>query len=300
VLGNLSLNLAYEKEKQYLLELSLQNQAVKNFILSVRHSSSRLLYAENQYNNLSNSAFSLAYSNKLFNLTADYSFHKDLLLEQSQGNPQVRLNINPFRLYNGLLQLNFTSSFIINQLTNRGVRNDLSKANMGLALQSEKIQLARGQELSFSLAAEQLLDKDPKNNFTSLGCIFKGSQSLWDLADFNFLFNYQTRRKTENWFIQGTTSQGWSAILKLKEKPNMIQGWVSLSYDSKTGRFTSGLLDCSVAIIKNWYVQTQMNYDFIFKNFSYDLYLIRRAGRIMIRGSYRSLSKQFLLEVLPN
>jgi hypothetical protein len=298
--GNLSLNLAYEKEKQYIMEFSLQNQAVRNFVLSARHSRSRLLYAQNQYNDLSNSAFSLSYSNKLFNLAADYTFHSDLLLEQSQGSPQIRLNVNPFRLYDGLLQVNFSSSFVMNQLSNKGVRDDLSKANMGLSLQSEKIQLGRGPEMSFSLAAEQLLDKDPKNNFTSLGWIFKSSQRLWDFADFNFLFNYQTRRRSENWFIQGTTSQGWSAVLRLKEKEDGIQGWVSLSFDTKTGRFTSGLVDCSVAIIKNWYVQTQMNYDFIFKNFSYDLYLIRRAGRIMIRGSYRSLSRQFLLEVLPN
>jgi hypothetical protein len=300
MLGNVSLSLAYEMEKQYLFEISLQNQAVKNFVISAQHSRSRLMYNQDQYNSLSNSAFSLSYSNKLFNMVADYSFHKDLLLDQSQGNPQFRLNVSPFRLYNGLLQVNFTSSFMINQLNNRGVRDDFSKANMGLALQSEKIQLGRGPEMSFSLAAEQLLDEDPGNNFTSLGYIFKCSQSLTDFADFNFLFNYQTRRKTGKWFIQGTTSQDWSAVLKLKEKANRVQGWVSLSYDTKTGRFTSGLLDCSVAIIKNWHLQTQMNYDFIFKNFSYDLYLIRRAGRIMIRGSYRSLSRQFLLEVLPN
>jgi hypothetical protein len=300
VLGNVSLNLAYELEKQYLLEISLQNQALKNFVISAQHSSSRLRYNQDQYNRLSSSAFSLTYTNKLFNLVADYSFHKDLLLDQSQGNPQFRLNVSPFRLYNGLLQVNFFSSFMINQMNNRGVRNDFSKANMGLSLQSEKIKLGSGPEMSFSLAAEQLLDEDPGNNFTSLGYIFKCSQSLTDFADFNFLFNYQTRRKTEKWLIQGTTSQDWSAVLKLKQKADRVQGWVSLSYDTKTGRFTSGLLDCSVAIIKNWQLQTQLNYDFIFKNFSYDLYLIRRAGRIMIRGSYRSLSKQFLLEVLPN
>ncbi|MEI6613441.1 MAG: hypothetical protein WCL37_00960 [Chrysiogenales bacterium] len=298
--GNISLNFAYEKEKQYLLEISLQNQAIKNFFLSAQHSRSRLLYNQNQYNSLSSSAFSLSYSNTLFNLVADYSFHKDLLLDQSQGNPQFRLNVSPFRLYNGLLQVNFFSSFTVNQLNNKGVRDDFSKANMRIALQSDKIQLGQGPEMSFSLAAEQLLDEDPENNFTSLGYIFKCSQNLTDFADFNFLFNYQTRRKTEQWLIQGTTSQDWSAVLKLKEKANRLQGWISLSYDTKTGRFTSGLLDCSVAIIKNWHLQTQMNYDFIFKNFSYDLYLIRRAGRIMIRGSYRSLSKQFLLEVLPN
>jgi hypothetical protein len=299
-LGDVSVNLSYEKEKQYLAEISLQNQAVKNFVLSVQHSRSRLLYDENRYNRLSNSAFSLSYSNRLFNLAADYSFHKDLLLNQSQGTPQFRLNMNPFHLYNGLLQVNFFSSFLINQLNLGGRRENFSKANMGLALQSEKIQLGGGPEMSFAMAAEQLLDKDPLNNFTSLGYIFNCSQSLTDFADFSFLFNYQTRRHTEKWFIQGTTSQDWAAVLKLKERGNRVQGWISLSYDTKTGHFTSGIVDCSVAIIKNWSWQTQMNYDFLFKNFSYDFYLIRRAGRIMFRASYRSLSKQFLLEVLPN
>jgi hypothetical protein len=300
VLGNVSLNLSYEKEKQYLMEISLQNQTVKNFVLSVRHSRSRLLFNQNQYNLLNSSAFSLSYTNKLFNLVTDYSFHKDLLLNQSQANPQFKLNVIPFQLYNGLLKLNFFSSFMINQLNNKGVHDNFSKANMGLALQSEKIQLGRGPEMSFSLAAEQLLDEEPENNFTSLGYIFKCNQNLTDFVDFNFLFNYQTRRKTEKWFIKGTTSQDWSAVLKLKENKNRVQGWVSLSYDTKTGHFTSSVVDCSVAIIKNWYLQTQMNYDFIFKNFSYDLYLIRHAGRIMFRASYRSLSKQFFLEVLPN
>ena len=298
--GNISLNLSYEKEKQYLAEISLQNQAVKNFVLSVQHSRSRLLYDQNQYNRLNSSAFSLSYSNRLFNLAADYSFHKDLLLNQSQSNPQFRLNMSPFHLYHGLLQVNFFSSFLINQLNLGGQRENFSKANMRLALQSEKIQLGRGPEMSFSLAAEQFLDKDPLNNFTSLGYIFNCSQNLTDFIDFSFLFNYQTRRHTEKWFIQGTTSQDWAAVLKLKEKGNRVQGWISLSYDTKTGHFTSGFVDCSVAIIKNWYWQTQMNYDFLFKNFSYDFYLIRRAGRIMFRASYRSLSKQFLLEVLPN
>jgi hypothetical protein len=37
----------------------------------------------------------------------------------------------------------------------------------------------------------------------------------------------------------------------------------------------------------------------LFRNFSYDLYLIRHAGRIMLRASYRSLSKRILLEILP-
>ena len=81
-------------------------------------------------------------------------------------------------------------------------------------------------------------------------------------AELDFLYNYHTRRQTEAWLIQGSTSQDWTAVLRLKESPRRVQGWVSLSYDTKTGNFTSGYLDCIVILIKNWQLQTQMNYDF--------------------------------------
>ena len=299
VLGNLALNLSYEKEKQYVAEISLQNQAVKNFNLILQHSRSRLRYGQDATNRLLSSSFSLVYTNRLFNMAADYSFHKDLLQNQSQGTPRFTLNVSPFRLYHNLLQVNLVSSFMVNQLELAGMRDSQSKANLGLSLQSERIQLGRGPAFTMSLAAEQLLEQDRLNDFTSLGCVFKCSQSLGDFADLDFLYNYHTRRQTEKWFIRGSTSQDWSAVLKLKEGQQRVKGWVSLSYDTKTGNFTSGYLDCIVTLVKNWEFQTQMNYDFLFKNFNYDFYLIRRAGRIMVRASYRSLSRQFLLEILP-
>ncbi len=299
VLGNLALNLSYEKEKQYVAEVSLQNQVLKNINFSLQHSRSRLLYAADAYNRLLSSSFSLAYTHRLFNLAADYSFHKDLLLNQSQGTPRFTLNVSPIRLYHNLLQVNLNSTFMVSQLNLAGKRDNQSRANLALSLQSEKIQLGRGPVFDFSLAAEQLLDEDPLNKFTSLGYVFKCSQNIGGFAGLDFLYNYHTRRRTEKWLIQGSSSQDWSAIMRLKESPRRVNGWVSLSYDTKTGNFTSSYLDCIVTLVKNWEFQTQMNYDFLFKQFHYDFYLIRRAGRIMVRASYRSLSRQFMLEVLP-
>jgi len=299
VLGDMTLNLSYEKEKQYVAEVSLHNQALKNINISLQHARSRLLYSPDSYNRLLSSSFSLAYTNRLFNMAADYSFHKDLLQNQSQGNPRFMLNVSPFRLYHGLLQVNLNSSFMVNQLELAGKRDSQSKANLALSLQSEKIQLGNGPAFTFSLAAEQLLDEDRLNENTSLGYVLKCSQSIAAFADLDFFYNYHTRRLTEKWFIQGSTSQDWSAVLRLKEGPKRVKGWVSISYDTKTGNFTSGYLDCAIDLVKNWQFQTQMNYDFLFNNFHYDFYLIRHAGRIMVRASYRSLSRQFLLEVLP-
>ncbi|MBN2347056.1 MAG: hypothetical protein JXO51_11780 [Candidatus Aminicenantes bacterium] len=299
VLGQLQLSMGVERRSQYQAEISLQNQAVKNVTLSLRHSLSRLLFDEQSTNRLRTSGFSLAYSHRLFQMAADYSFHKDLLHEQSQGTPRFTLAATPFRLYHGLLLVNFTSSFTINRLNLAGQLDEQRQANLALSLQSETVRLGGGPGFSVALAAEQLLERQRPDQFTSLGGIFKCSQAVGTFADLDFLYNYHTRRRTEAWFVQGSTSQDWSAVLRLKEGSQRLKGWVSVSYDSKAGNFTSGFLDVAVSLVKNWQVQTQMNYDFLFRNFNYDLYLIRLAGRIMVRASYRSLSRKFLLEILP-
>ncbi len=298
-LGTVALNLGYEKKKQYQGDFSLRNQTVKNLQVSLQHSFSRLLFGDGTYNRQSQSNVSLSYTQRLFQMAADYSFHRDLLQDQSQGTPRFTLNAMPFRLYNGLLQVNFASSFLVNRLTLGGKRDDQKRANLMFNLQSEPLRLGDRSTLTMALSAEQLLDQERTNQFTSLGCILKCTQSLARFADLDFLYNFNSRRRTEAWLIQGTTSQDWSAVLRLKDKGQRVQGWASLSYDTKAGRFTNSYLDCAVSLIKNWQCQTQMNYDFMFKNFNYELYLIRHAGRIMLRVSYRSLSKQILLEILP-
>ena len=300
VLGSAALNLGYEKDDQYQAEVSLQNKAVKNFTLSLQHSRSRLLLdQDDRANRLTGTKLSLAYSHRLFNMTADYRFHKDMLQELSVGTPRFTLNATPLRLYHGLLKLDFSSQFLVNQMNLAGRREEQRRANLALSLQSETVRLGPGPAFNFSLAAEQLLDQERLNRFTSLGGFLKCSQGIAAFADLDLLYNFNTRRQTEAWLIQGSTSQDWSAVLRLKEGSQRLKGWVSVSYDTKAGNFTSGYLDCAVSLFKNWQLQTQMNYDFMFKNFNYDLYLIRYAGRIMFRASYRSLSRKFFVEILP-
>jgi hypothetical protein len=172
------------------------------------------------------------------------------------------------------------------------------RANIGLDISSEKLQLTRGFDLNYSFRLEQMIDKDNMNDFTTAGVIIRARQNLFDLAKLELLYNYQTRRKSENWFIQGTTAQNISAILK-SQKKGITEIWASLSYNSKTARLTSGYLNFKIDLIKNWLFQTLMNYDFRFRNFHYDFYLIRKAGRITLRLTYRSLSRQILFELLP-
>jgi hypothetical protein len=298
-LGSLSLDFGYEKERQYRGALSLRNQALKNVSFSLRHSFSYLLFDGNTYNRQGESAFSLTYSHRLFEMAADYSFHRDLLREQSQGMPRFTLKAMPFRLYDGLLRLDLAANFMVNRLTVAGRRDNQSLADMVLNLQSEPIRLGPGPAVSVALSAEQLLEEEWLNRFTSMGCVLRCTQNIASFADLDFMYNYNTRRRTETWLIQGSSSQDWSAVLRPQDISERFKGWISLSYDSKNGHFTNSYLDCTLSLFKNWQVQTQMNYDFIFRNLNYDLYLIRHAGRIMFRASYRSLSRKFLVEILP-
>ena len=298
-LGEVALDLGGEKEGQYQGSVSLRNQALKNVSVSLQHSFSRLLFNEDLFNRRRESSVSLAYTHRLFQLGADYSFHRDLLQDQSQGTPRFTLKLTPFRLYGGLLRADFISSFLVNRLTLAGRRDQQSRANLTFHLQSEALELGPGSTLTVALAAEQLLERLPQDRYTSLGCVLTCRQRLGSFADLELLYNFNSRRRTESWLIQGTTSQDWSALLRLRDNGQRVKGWASLSYDTKTGRFTSGYLDAAVSLVKNWTFQTQMHYDFLFRNFSYDLYLIRDAGRLQLRASYRSLSRRVLIELLP-
>jgi hypothetical protein len=58
--------------------------------------------------------------------------------------------------------------------------------------------------------------------------------------------------------------------------------------------------DISIDIIRNWRLHSLINYDFLLKKINnVDLYLIRDAGRFQLRFIWQSLSKQFLVELVP-
>jgi hypothetical protein len=87
----------------------------------------------------------------------------------------------------------------------------------------------------------------------------------------------------------------------LKANPNRnLNGWVSFSYDPKNSEWRQSFMDLSVGIVKNWRFHSLFNYDFLLNKINnVDLYLVREAGRFQIRFVWRSISKQFLIELNP-
>ncbi|MFQ5722736.1 MAG: hypothetical protein ACE5GI_09625, partial [Candidatus Aminicenantales bacterium] len=113
------------------------------------------------------------------------------------------------------------------------------------------------------------------------------------------MYSAQTRRKTQGWLIEGTTSQDLSALLRVNPLQS-LDAWVSISYDPKNNQWRQSFTDISIGIVRNWRFHSLINYDFLLKKVNnIDLYLIREAGRFQLRFIWRSLSKQFLLELIP-
>lgn len=297
--GNLRLNLNYEKQQQFRGELYYSNNSLKNVSFFASTSYSDLIGKDDTADRRLNSRVSLQYSTKLFNLSTEYSLNQDLIRDRSQANPRMRLQLSPFSLYGGLLKCSIYSTLDISHLRQTDIKESSYRSNTAIDLGSDPLAVTGSTDVNISLRLEQFIDKDPDNNYTSAGLVFKGTQKLWNSASFELMYNYQTRRRTEWWFIRGSTSQDFTALLKVGEPKGNFDAWTSLSYNGKWGKFTTGYLNCNIALTKMWKLQSLINYDFALQKLSYNFYLVRKAGRIIIRLAYRSLSKDFLIEILP-
>jgi len=296
--GNLTLNAGRERKKQDTLSLSYQNQLWKKVNLQFSHSQSKLLFTENQFQKLSQTNFSASFTNKLFDLSAEYSLQRDRLQELFQTSPNIRLAATPFTLYNGILRCNFRSAISATEIKRQASTDRMINANTSLNIETQSYQVFPGTEFSALIQLEHFHDRNPINRALSMGYIFRSRQTIGKLWAVEFNYNYNTRREPTDWFIQGTHSQDWNAVIRFKESVKVpVSGWTSVSYDTKTGKFSTAYLDLKVSLIKNWNLQTQFNYDARFNKLHYDIFLYRRAGRFTFRFSYRSISKSPMVEV---
>lgn len=242
--------------------------------------------------------FKLSYGTKIFNLSSDYYLNQDLFGQQMLSQPQLRFALNTFQLYDGLLSASFSNVFIYNRFKTEKIRRDGYSNNMVFNLSSQPISVRKNLILDFNLAVEQFFEKEGRN-FTSGGFIFNIKQILTKGVSLEGFFSAQSRRKSENWFIEGTTSQDLSTILRVNPAEN-LNAWISFSYDPKNSQWRQSFLDVSIGFLKNWQFHSLANYDFLLNKINnVDLYLIRDTGRFQIRLMWRSLSKQFLIELIP-
>jgi hypothetical protein len=152
--------------------------------------------------------------------------------------------------------------------------------------------------LNMSVAVEQFLEKEDRN-FTSGGFIGNATVEVARGFFLEGLYNFQSRRRSRDWLIEGTSSQDLSAVFRANPS-NKLNSWISFSYDPKNRQWTQSFADISFEVIRKWKFHTLINYDFILNKLNnIDLFLVREAGRVQLRFVWRSLSKQFSVELIP-
>ena len=171
--------------------------------------------------------------------------------------------------------------------------------NAALNISAKPLFLRPDTSLQMNLALEQFLEKEGRN-FTSAGLILRVNKSFTPGLAIDGFYSLQSRRRSKGWLIEGTTSQDLSAVVRVNPA-DRLNGWLSLSFDPKAAEWKQSFADISIGLVKNWKFQSLLNYDFYRKKINnVDLYLIRDAGRFDLRFIWRSISKQFLVELVPS
>jgi hypothetical protein len=297
--GNISFSGKYEVQNQMLANFSYGNTFLKkiNFLLSSSYSQIKIGESPD-YSKIFSGGVNLSYSSRIFNVSTDYFLNHDLFGDQLLSQPQLRLGLNPFQFYGGLISANIYNIFIYNNLKKGGTEEESYSNNTVLTLSTQPIFLQKGLSLNYNFSLEQFVEKEGRN-FTSGGFILNLNKNIAKVVSLEGLYSLQSRRKTKDWLIEGTTSQDLSAVLKVNPSER-LNGWVSFSYDPKNSQWRQSFADISMGIIRYWKFHSLIHYDFLLgKINNVDLYLIREAGRFQLRFIWRSLSKQFLIELVP-
>ncbi|MCX6560274.1 MAG: hypothetical protein NTZ26_07140 [Candidatus Aminicenantes bacterium] len=298
--GNLTISGRQERHDQTLADLTYAKDFGKRVHLGLdtRYSHFRIGGRGATASRILTGDIRLAYDAASYQAAAEYHLNDDLLGNRRLSRPQLQLAVKPVTFYGGLLTASLTNTLVLSALSDSTKTSQSYNDNAAFSLAAAPIRIRTGLTLRTSLSAEQFLEKEGRN-FTSGGLILQAVQEFAPGVTLEVFYSAQSRRRTQGWLIEGTTSQNLTAAFRVRTG-GRIDGWVSVAYDPKYGDWKQGFADVSLGLIKNWRIQSIFNYDFYAGRLAnIDLYLVRRAGRFDLRFVWRSLSKQFLIELVP-
>jgi hypothetical protein len=298
--GNLTFNGRQEWHDQTLADLAYAKEFGKHvrFGLDASYSHLRIGGRGASASRILTGQVGLSYDAAGYQASAEYHLNEDLLGDRSLTQPQFRLAVKPLKFYGGLLTATLSNALIFQTLNDAGKLTHSYHNNAIFNLAAAPIQTRSGLTIRTSVSAEQFTEKEGRD-FTSGGLVLQAVQEFAPGVTLEAFYSAQSRRRSRGWLIEGTTSQDLTAAFRVKPG-GRIDGWLSVSYDPKHGEWKRGFSDLTVGLIKDWRLRGLLSYDFYTKKMSsIDLYLVRRAGRFDLRFLWRSLSKQFLIELVP-
>jgi len=298
-LGDIAFGGRYGSGNQLVGNVAYSNLLFKRIRLLVTGSYSRFgIVGSGASSRILSSNISASYSSRVFNLSTDYYLNRDLVGSQKLSQPRLTLSLNQFDFYGSLLSFRLTNIFIMNQSS---LSDSLQKSfsnNLTLSLGIKPISIHRTTSLKAGFSLEQFMEMS-RRNFTSGGIIINVVRQLGTGISLEGFYSAQSRRKTKGWFIEGTTSQDLSLLFRVSNTTG-LSGWISLSYDPKRNEWRTSFAELSLRISEAWRFQTLACYDFLFRKLNnIDVFLARDAGRFELRFVWRSLSKQIVVELIP-
>jgi hypothetical protein len=298
--GRLSFQGRYEMHDQTLAGLAYEKAFGTRLSFRLKTDYSHVRFSNGaSASKIFTAGVTLAYSADPIQAAADYYLNSDLLGDRRLHRPQLRFGLTPFSFYGGLLTASFSNVFVQNSVTGSRGASETYNDNTVFSLAAAPFWIRPGLFLRLSLTAEQFVEKEGRN-FTTGGAIIRAAQELGMGVTLEAIYGFQSRRRTRDWLIEGTTSQDLSVYLRIRPE-SRLSGWVSIAYDPKYRDWKQGFADLSLGLVRGWKFQSLLNYDFAGRRLAdIDLYLVRQAGRFDLRFVWRSLSKQFLIELVPS
>ena len=298
-MGEIAVGLRYGSDDQLLGNISYSNTFLKRVNVVMTSSYSKLsIVGSDKSAKIWSSNISASFTSRIFNLSTDYFLNRDLLGHQKLSQPRLTLSSSQIDFYEGLMTFRLMNISIMNESLSPGSRQRSFSNNLTFNLGVKPIFIQKTMNLKFGFSLEQFLEMS-KRNFTSGGVIVNAVKEFGKEVTLEGFYSVQSRRKTQGWFIEGTTSQDLSLIFRVS-KTTGLSGWMSLSYDPKRNEWRTSFAELSLRFSQAWRFHTLACYDFLHKRINnVDVFLVREAGRFQLRFVWRSLSKQFVIELTP-
>ncbi len=298
-IANISFSLGYERKGQFLSSLSISRGIFKNIFLS-SSSSYNFIKKRGEFDgsNIFSGSLSVRFSPRFFSISSSYSLNNDLIRGNRLTTPSLNFEISPFYFYSRLIQLNLSNSLFYNIWNEPGARRTDFTDNFVLNLSTSLNTIPILKNFSFNYRLEHLW-RGKGEEFLTSGASFNLRRSFFkEVLNLSFLYNFNTRRRTKGWFIEGNSFENLSLYLNIKPYESLNMNF-SMNGEPERGLVNSfGTFNYSLG--RSWIAELDFNYDFLIKKIAnLEAYLIRDTEKFSIRIGWRMLGKQIFVDFLP-
>jgi len=298
--GSADLNFAYEQSGRINTDMDYSNSITDNLMIS-----SQISYNKQSANDsllesqMIDGAVQVSYDTSFISANAGFMFNKDLLTNTVFEQPMFSINIKPIKLYYDLLTFSASNRTIYSSLRQPDLSEQINFSNYSfLSMKSDAFELFPNSNVSIDLRLEQLFFRN-SGPITQMGIVVDYTQKLVGDNAIHLTYNYNTRRNSGNWFIEGTNTSMLIGQLDYNVF-GFTKGNLSFSMDVESLELYSSSLYLDLSLGERWSLNTLISYDFLMDRINdVNIMLKRDIIRGDIKLRWRQSTNSFILEFSP-